>query len=552
MTPGQRGSPRAAKIAWLLFWMVLASLLPIATAVVTNGAAAGGGPVEIQLLAVSDWRAQLDPQPAGDLGEVGGAAVLAAYFRADRALNPRTLTLGTGNGFGASPPLASFFEEEPAVWAMNALGFDADTFGNHNFNRGLDRLRWLIGQSRFRYLAANLDNLPGNLTGVAPSAIYELGGVRVAVIGLVNPDAADLVIPGAFGTIEVTDPVPAARRAIAAARADGAQVVVAIARLGVERAGAAGEPARGPLIDLASSVDGFDVILGDGPDAPFEAVVNGALVIGNRGRGQTYSRTRLTVDGRSGAVLARSNETVTPVAAAVTPDPDVVALLAPYRARLAAALDTPIGTATGVFPRDGTAERLGESALGNLVADALRWRHGTSLALVNAGGLRASLPSAYAPADGTLRRTEPGYAPGPPFDLVAGDTLAVLPFGNLVVTRNVTGRQIHAALEHSVGALPEASGRFAQISGFRFTFDPARPAGSRVLAVSLDDGTPIRADDTVYTLATNDFVNSGGDGYTMLADGQGAAREVLAEVVLGYIKDRGTVDPTIDGRITER
>jgi 5'-nucleotidase len=282
----------------------------------------------------------------------------------------------------------------------------------------------------------------------------------------------------------------------------------------------------------------------------YENVINGQLVQENRSKGATYTRTKLTFDPNTGTVFNRDAQFVTPLSAAVTPDPSIVAMLAPFRVELAAALDGVIGVATGLFLRDGVTERLQETAIGNIVADSMRWRYGTQLALTNGGGLRASLPSSYLPMDTTLRRNTPGYAAGPPFDLVIGDAFTVLPFGNIVVTRTVTGALLWQALEHSVAAIPAANGRFAQISGFKFTYDAARPAGSRVVSVTLDDGTPIPPDATEYSFATNDFVNAGGDGYTMFVGVHGVTREVMADVLLEYIRDRGTISPVTEGRIT--
>jgi 5'-nucleotidase len=265
----------------------------------------------------------------------------------------------------------------------------------------------------------------------------------------------------------------------------------------------------------------------------------------------TYARAKLTVDSRNGRVVNRSTQFVIPTAANVTPDPAIVALLAPFRAALSMALDRVIGAATGIFVRGGNIERLQEVPIGNLITDAMRLRYGTQIAITNGGGIRAPLPSSYAPADMTLRRNTPGYAAGPPFDLVVGDSLAVLPFGNVVVTRTVTGAQLYAALEHSVAPLPAANGRFLQISGFRFTFDSSQPPASRVVSVTLDNGTPILSDGTLYTLALNDFMNAGGDGYTMFVDGQGVSREVLADILTMQIESLGTITPVVEGRIVD-
>ena len=537
--------------------MLALLLLPLGSV-----AAAPRPTVDLQFLNVSDWHAQLDPQPIAGVGNVGGAAVLSAYFQADRAAKPNTLTLTAGDAYGAAPPLSGFFSEEPAVLAMRLMGFNVDTFGNHNFDRGIAHLQDMIDLAGtpaggaqpgdpFVYVSANLKNVEGNLTGVAPFAIFDIGGVKVGVIGITNPEAPTLVFPGNFGTIEVTDPIPAANKAKAAAKQAGAKILVAITHLGVTSIDAVTGTASGPLIDFANNVGGFDIIFGDHTDVQYSGIHNNALVVENKSKGVTYARTTLTVDPQNGHVTARSVTFVTPLASAVTPDPAIEAMLAPYRALLAAAFDTPIGVATGLFPRGGNIERLQEVAIGNLITDAMRWRYGTQLGFTNGGGIRAPLPSSYLPVNTSLRRTTPGYAPGPPFDLVVGDVFTVLPFGNSVVTRNVTGAQLYAALEHSVALIPAANGRFGQISGFRFTYDSTQPAGSRIVSVELSDGTPILPDGTLYSFATSDFVNVGGDGYTMLADGQGVTREIMADVVQAYIEFLGTITPTIEGRITK-
>jgi 5'-nucleotidase len=522
----------------------------------TGAAAAPQSTVDIQILNVSDWHAQLDPVSVVGVGDVGGAAVLSAYWNADRALNPNTLTLTAGDAFGASPPLSGFFNEEPAVLAMNLMGFDADTLGNHNFDKGIAHLQSMIDLAEFQYVSANLKNRDENLDGVKDYEIFEVGGVKVAVIGITNPEAPSLVLPGNFGAIEPTDPIAAANKAKASAKAAGAKVLIAITHLGITSIDPMTGAASGPLIDFANNVGGFDVIFGDHTDVQYSGIHNNALVIENRSKGVSYSKTFLKVNPSNGRVVDRTNTFVTPLANAVTPDPAVVAMLAPYRTALQQVFDVPIGVATALFPRGSNVERSGEVAIGNLIADAIRLEYGAQLALTNSGGIRAPLPSSYQPLDHSLRRTTAGYAPGPPYDLVIGDIFAVLPFGNTVVTRTVTGAQLWAALENGVSQINPvtcngADGRFPQISGFKFTFKCSNPAGSRVLSVNLTDGTPIPADATTYTFATNNFVNTGGDAYTMFNDGQGITRENMFDVTLAYVQSLGTITPTLEGRITK-
>jgi 5'-nucleotidase len=516
-----------------------------------------GPPVEIQVLHFSDWHGQIDPLSASRAGPDGGtvnapiagAAALAAWFQRDRMMNPNTLTVTAGDEFGASPPIASFFEEEPAAVALNAMGLQVSTFGNHNFDRGIPHLQTMIGRARWQYVSSNLDALATNLMNVrGPYHIETVGGVRVGLVGITNPDAPMLSAPGRLGTLTVRDPVTAAMDAQRMARAAGAQVVIALCHLGATGTDAMMNP-TGPLIDFARGVSGFDAILGDHTDVRVNTTINGQTVVENRSKGLTYARLRMTVDRNTGAVSGRRVELVDPWVGDVTPDPAVTAAIEPFRTRLAAQLDGTIGVASNTLPRGSNVERLGEVAIGDLISDCMRERYGTQIAFVNGGGIRAALPSTYAPMNRMLRRPAMGYAMGPPFDLVAGDIYEVLPFGNVVVTRTITGRLLYDVLERSVSMLPAAFGGFLQVSGIRFTYSPMMPAGMRVRAVTLAGGAAIARDNTSYTLATSDFTNTGGDGYTMLADGTGASRELMAAVVLECVRTRGGAMPTTDGRI---
>jgi 5'-nucleotidase len=517
------------------------------------------GTVELQLLNVSDFHGNLEPVSVNNV-PVGGAAALSAYFAQDRARNPNTILFTSGDAVGASPPISSFFQDAPTIEWMNGAGFDAYALGNHDFDAGLGRLQEQIDQADFPYVGANLAGLEGNLSGIAPYEVLDVAGVKVAMIGLTNPEAPTLVAPGATGTIRITDPVQAAQKARAAAKREGASVFVAFGHLGVTAG--TGSEQTGPLVDFANAVTGFDVIVGDHTDRQFEAVINGALVSENLSFGKGYSRTTLVVQrglapdnrGKGGMpdkVVSKDVRFVTPLVSGVTPDPEVSARVADLRTQVQARLDTPIGTAPALLPRSGNNERLGEAAIGNVTTDALRDAYGTQIAFTNGGGLRSPLPSGYQPADTSLRRPASGYASGPPFDLVLGDAYTLLPFGNVALTRTLTGAQLWSTLEHSVGSIPASNGKFLQISGFRFSYDASRPAGSRVVSVTLDDGTSIPNDAGVsVTATTNDFTNAGGDGFTMLADGQGVTRDLMANVLADYLVRTGSASTSLEGRIT--
>jgi len=522
-----------------------------ADAVCSNGTCLGTTPVDLQFLSISDWHGQVDPLNVNNI-EYGGAGVLSTYFKNERMTNPNTITLTAGDAFGASPPLAAFFDEEPAVKALNLMGLDLDSFGNHNFDKGVAHLQTMINLSTYKYVSSNLNNLAANLTGVeSPYYLMDVAGVRVAFIGITNSDAPTILPAGSLGTMTIGNEITSAMAAKNAAQTAGAKVFVALVHQGATLCDTMTLKCSGPLIDIAKGLTGFHVVFGDHTDIEVNEVINGALVVENKSKGRTYARVGLTVIPYTGYVVKSSATIIQALKTAVTADPALETMLQPYRMQLAAQLDGVVGVASALFPRGSNIERLGEVAIGNFTADAMRIKYNTQLALVNGGGIRQPLPSSYLPADMMLRRTSGGYAAGPPYDLVVGDAYAVFPFGNAVVTRTVTGTQLWAALEWGIGAMPAANGRFPQISGFGFTYSLSAPVGSRVTEVHLTGGTPILKNSTTYTLALSDFTNNGGDGYTMLADGQGISRDLQADVLAEHIQNLMTITPMIEGRIVQ-
>ena len=512
--------------------------------------------IDVQFLNVSDWHGQLDT-----VSGVGGAAVLSAYFQMERAANPNTLTLTGGDAVGATPPISGFFQDIPAIEAMNLMGFQVDTFGNHNFDAGIARLQSQIDLADFQYVSANLKNRDANLTGVKDFEIFDLGGVKVGVVGITNPEAPTLVFPGSFGTIEPTDPVKAAIQARGAAKDAGADIVIVIAHMGVTGFDSQGKP-FGPLIDFARAVNPennknpkIDVIIGDHTDFQFSGVINGALVYENRSKGLTYAKAILTVDTENKKILSKSVSFVTPLASAVTPDPAVAALVESYRTQLTPILGTVIGTASREILRSdscGRADgRLCESLVGDVVTDALRSRYGTDFAITNSGGLRDRLTC---PAAGGGTGFCTAYTP-PPYNITRGQVLAVLPFGNVAVTFSVNGAELKALLENGVSAMPGANGRFPQVSGLCFTYNIEAAAGSRVTgavrqAANGNCTGPVvdLTAASTYTLAENDFMASGGDGYTNFASRM-VTREILDQVLADYISGNSPINPSIQGRI---
>jgi 2',3'-cyclic-nucleotide 2'-phosphodiesterase (5'-nucleotidase family) len=520
-------------------------------------------PVEIQLLNVSDWHGQIPPLAGPP--EVGGSAALAAYWAADRAANPNTLTLTAGDDFGATPPISSFFQDVPAVLAQRQMGLQVGTFGNHNFDRGITHLQSQVDLAAaptdadhpgnpYRYVAANLVNLKANLTGVDPVAYFTIAGAKIAVIGIVNEEAPTLVTPGNLGTIHISDGVAAANKHAAIARKAGANAVIVITHKGIRGFDGAGN-AFGELIDFADGVDSnlIDVIVGDHTDLEYSGNHDGILVYENRSKGATYARAELVVEPfRGGGVTESHVEFVTPLVSAVTPDPTISAFVAELNTQLQPILGEVVGYSNAVVLRSDacgqSAGRICESRVGNVATDAMRTQYGTDFAITNSGGLRAALtcPAAgsagFCPAD-----------PGPPYPITRGSVIGVLPFGNIVVTLSVTGAEIRAFLENGVSAMPGANGRFVQVSGLCFTYDISAAVGSRVTSIvrQAPDGTctgPVIDPAATYTLAINDFMAKGGDGSPNVFS-RVVSRDLMAQDLEDYVGANTPISPSIQGRI---
>jgi 2',3'-cyclic-nucleotide 2'-phosphodiesterase (5'-nucleotidase family) len=219
--------------------------------------------------------------------------------------------------------------------------------------------------------------------------------------------------------------------------------------------------------------------------------------------------------------------------ATVTPDPEVAAVVAGFETVLDKHLDTPIGTTAVELDSNNGTVRSRESAVGNLVADAMRWSAQTEVAVTNGGAIRGG-------------RTYPAGA-----ILTRRDVLTELPFGNRLVTIDISGSAVAAAIENGLSVLPNPSGRFPQVSGLTIEAEASRPPGRRVLSIKVGDAPldPSRS----YSVATNDFLARGGDDYTTFRDAKPvlpiADSPLLAYEVIDYIKFVGTIRTGVDGRI---
>ena len=530
------------------------------------------------ILDISDYHGQLVPlsEAADTLSgggsanpsfAIGGAAFLKPWFDLYRSEAPNgSITVAAGDSVGATPPISSFFGDTPTIELMNMMGFSADGLGNHNFDKGEAYLRnTLIPLANFPYLTANIVDAGGNTPAEwDPSMVFEFNGFKLGLIGFSNEDIPQLTFPGALGPFNITGATAAVNAEAAALKAEKINVIVAMGHLGAT----AGTPTAptGPLIDLADGVTNVDAVIGDHTN--FQVVAtrpNGVFVAENLSKGVRFTRVRLVLDTSTKAVIYKTADFHKPWNIGVTPDPAIQAEIDSLNAVLAPILSPVIGESTVFIPRADSCGRsdgrLCESLVGDAVTDSMRTAFELSFpgfnvdfAITNAGGLRADLtcPTTDNPSDFC-----PAYTP-PNYPITLGQVLTVLPFGNVVATAPVTGAQVKTMLENGVSLMPAANGRFPQVSGLCFTYEITALAGSRVtsaveqapdgsctgVAVDLVPGT------TSYTIAINDFMAMGGDGYLNLVSVLNTPEiRTMDEVLADYITANTPISPSIQGRI---
>ena len=527
----------------------------------------------VQVLQLSDLHGAIE------VGTSFGGPLLASNWAADRAANKATIAISSGDNIGAAPPISTEFEELPTIEALNLAKLDVSTMGNHEHDRNIDHLNKMIGASDFQWVVSNysegsLDALKSGTKQAKNYTIIDRGGIKIGVVGSNTPETIEQVFPGnldykdasgAKKTITINPGVAGINAAIAEAKLNGAEIVVAVLHQGwLENADGV---AKGLFNSLASQIKGAAAIYGGHSHQTYASVIPGntrvaPTVLGQvRNAGVEYTRTQICI--RSGKVVGQSIQHVLKAASAsintgvvstvTTQDATSAAMVKKYKDQLSAKLDVKIGQVSGVFPRGGSpaVERSGETPMGNYIADLMRAKYKTDFAIQNGGGIRDTFPAKnYVPAAPGLVRTGTG-----PLDVTLGDAFTVFPFGNQIATTVVTGANLWKALENGVGGNYPGDGRFPQISGFKFSFDASKPVGSRIVEVTKLDGTPIAKDNKEYTLTTLDFVIYGGDGYVNVfspaqAKVQGALLDVFVEALKADLAAKKVTQvPAADGRI---
>lgn len=500
----------------------LATVAAVLALAVTVRVAGAAEPLSLTIVHVNDW-----DRMEGSKG-AGGAARIAAVVAQERA---RAAAAGgraivTFGGDMISPSVMSGVDRGAHMIALaDAVGLEIGVLGNHEFDFGPDVLRRRLSESGMSWLAGNLSHEGrAGFPGARTTTMVEHAGYRIGFLGLLTPKTAVISSPGAAVTFT---PTVEAGAALAKALKDaGADIVIAITHDVLERDLALLEAV--PEIDiLLGGHDHLALVRYDGRQAVMKA--------GSQGRhvGVLDLAIEQRTDQAGNPVTTWSPEFRLRSTAGAAGDAAVAGLVRRYAERLDRELGAVIGETRTPLDTRRESVRTGETAFGNLVADAIRKATGTDVALINGGGIRGD--TTYPAGTRITRRL----------------VLTELPFGDRTVTLRLTGVELVAALENGVSQVERRAGRLPQVSGLAFAFDPAQPAGARVTRVTVDGRTLDPAGS--YTLATADFLARGGDEYSMFAEGEilvdARSGALLAQLVIAHIADAGVVAPAIEGRI---
>ncbi|KAB3529166.1 5'-nucleotidase C-terminal domain-containing protein [Alkaliphilus serpentinus] len=447
-----------------------------------------------------------------DKGEMG-LGKIATIVDDVKSKNANTLVLDMGDTFHGTN-YVTFNEGMAAVEAMNAIGYQAMVPGNHDFNYGQDVLLELAGKTRFPIITSNVLKENGE-NFLKPYTIVESMGKKIALVGVTATDTVVKTHPNNVIGLSFEDELATSSKYVEELEGKVDHIIL------MSHAGNTTDER------IATEVEGIDVILGGHSHSTYEKPEK----IGNSYVTQAYEYGKavgvtniLYYNGKFIGVnghLIRDNSSIEPKA-------EIVAIVDKYKAEVEVALQEEIAEVS--VELDGAREnvRVKETNLGNLIADAMRDVVDADIAFTNGGGIRASIDVGM---------------------ITLEEVMTVLPFSNTVVKMELTGEQIKKSLEHAVRNYPEQNGGFLHVSGMTFKFDPSKEVGERVVEVFI--GGEALDLEKIYTVATNDFVAVGGDGYEWLKKGKILTNtgELLSTTLINYLQT-GVEIPTVEGRIT--
>ena len=532
---------------------------------------AGQGPtVAVKVLAINDFHSQISTGLTVDGRPVGSAPVLGAYLKeAERAAGGHAFLIQAGDHVGASQPQSALLQDEPGIMFFNMLGNDecrtggrigpgcnlVGVPGNHELDEGLDEMLRLVRGGNhsggpylqdpyegtaFPMLCANLVREEDGRPLFQPSLVREQGGVRIAFIGAILRQAGTFLPPEHLRGLRIQDEAAAINREVERLRAEGIHAFVVVIHQGgfqYPKADQADQTGTlvGEIADVARQLDGeVDVVLAGHTHTFHNILVDNAggrkmLVAQAWPKGTGFADIDLAIDRDSGEIRSMRSRIVTTWAdqgPGLQPETTVATLV--HRAEALGNALAAQEIARVSRPITRTTNEAGESALGDLVADAHRHAMGADFAVLTMGALQADL------------------APG---RITRADQYSVQPHHLNLIRLELTGSQIHDLLNQQWRD-EQDGGRRLQVSGLTYTWDAGLPPGQRVVAV-MRNGRPLQPEG-LYTVVVNEYLAGGGEDLTVLTRGRNpVVGPFVADALCRYVESQPQpISVDIQGRIS--
>ena len=530
----------------------------------------------VQLLSFNDYHGHLeatDPplSVTHDPSQtpVGGAEYLSTKLTElrDKVGDGRSLTVAAGDLIGGSTFLSGLFHDEPSVESLNAMGLDVSSVGNHEFDEGTEELlRMQFGGCHpkdgcyfpdepyagadFPWLAANVVKKSDGETLLPGTWVKKVAGVEVGFIGMTLEGTDLLVSPAGVESVTFEDEVETANAQAAALTAQGVKAIVVLMHEGGANAGTYNSCVgiSEPIATMAQQFSPeIDQIVTGHTHNPYVCSIpdpagNPRYVTSAADYGRVVTESTLQVDRHTGEVDRRASTATNHLVTRGTADPAMTQIIDKWKALSGPVGARIVGTHTEdiIGHSDPRTNRAIETPMGALVADAILAgtsgaNGGAQIALMNVGGVRASLPMA----------PKYGEAPG---QITYAEAFDIAPFGNLLNTLSLTGAEIKAILEqqYRVSSAGAASTLSLCVSeGFTYTWDAAAAPGSKVVAGSMMlNGVPLDLNAT-YRVGTLSFLAQGGDGFSGFKEGSDltGGPEDLANLVAYFEANPGLTAP---------
>jgi 2',3'-cyclic-nucleotide 2'-phosphodiesterase (5'-nucleotidase family) len=441
----------------------------------------------VRVISTNDFHGALEPRPDTKGVRRGGAAYVAtAIARAAAGCRPprcATLVLDGGDEWQGTPA-SNLSYGRAGVPIFERWGVAASALGNHEFDWTIDTLRARMREADYGIFGANVrDTASRDIGWIRNDTIVRRGTLRIGIIGLATTVTATTTKAQNVVGLRFVTQAPIVDSLTRVLRSRGANLVIVIAHAGAFCDGPGGTECKGEIIDLANSLkEPVDEIVSGHTHSRVDAVVKGVPIVQARSRGEAIAVADI-YPSRRGAADTATAHVIEVLPDSLPPDPVVEAMVKRAVAAVEKQMSATIATIATTMSKSGD-----QNPVGNLIADSQRWSTKADVAVMNNGGIRANLRAGVAHF---------------------GDLFEVQPFGNTLFRYTLSGAALRGYIEALVGKPINVS-----ISGVVVRYDSSRPAGSRVVSLTLPDGSQV-ADDRQYTLAMNDFMATGGDGFAL-------------------------------------